>query len=556
LKRLKGVKEESIHKIYGNIKPLKASEIKSIERLYRRRIPPDMVVSHELCVELSRISYSTGMQIGLLISRLGMVEYVIVGTATGISIPKLSRRRIHPGRLQGLRLIHTHLAGDGLSSEDLTDLAKLRLDIIYAITVDEDGEPGLAFGAHLVPAQDSSALWNILKPVPTHRIDIRFDSFIAELESEITKKQTLLHAGGGEDRGILVAVIPSLSENAQIEIDELKSLAASAGITVMDTVVQKRPKPDPKYVAGKGKILDICVKALSVDANLLIFDHELSPSQARSISDIVDMRVIDRTQLILDIFARRARTKEGKIQVELAQLRYNMPRLVGKDPSLSRLAGGIGTRGPGESKLEVDRRRAKDRIARLEREAANISKKRKLTRLRRRRNAVPVISIIGYTNTGKSTLLNTLTRSKVLVADMPFATLDPSSKRLRFPRDIEVIITDTVGFIRDLPDDLRAAFVATLEELEDAHLLLEVIDLTDPNLKYRMQAVDDIIKHLNLQDIPRLKVFNKADECERELAKQMALRYDGVAISALDRSTLNPLIEKMQAFFLEKQRTY
>ena len=515
-----------------------------------------MVVSQELCVELSRISHGTGLQLGLLISRLGLVEYVIAGTATGISIPKLSRRRIHPGRLQGLRLIHTHLAGEGLTSEDLTDLAKLRLDIIYAITVDEDGDPSLAFGAHLIPAKDSSDLWNILKPVPTHRIDIPFQTFIEELESEITKKQVLLQAGGGEDRAILVVVIPALSENAKIEIDEFKSLAASAGITVMDTVVQKRPKPDPKYVAGKGKILDIYVKALSVDANLLIFDHELSPSQARSISDVVDMRVIDRTQLILDIFARRARTKEGKIQVELAQLHYNMPRLVGKNPSLSRLAGGIGTRGPGETKLEVDRRRAKDRIARLEREAANISKKRKLTRLRRRRNAIPVISIIGYTNTGKSTLLNTLTKSNVLVADMPFATLDPSSKRLRFPRDIEVIITDTVGFIRDLPDDLRVAFVATLEELEDAHLLLEVIDLADPNLEYRMQAVDDIIKHLNLQDIPRLKVFNKADECDREYAHHLALRYDGVAISALDRLTLNPLIERMQAFFLEKQRSY
>ncbi len=489
----------------------------------------------------------------MLISRAGTIEYVVAGTATGIAIPKLSRRRIHPGRLQGFRLVHTHLAGEGLSPEDLTDLAKLRLDMVYAITVTEGGEPDLAWGAHLVPSEGSLKPWNILKPVPTYRLDIPFQSFISELENEITREQTVLQAGGGEDRAILVAVTPALSENAKIEIAEFKSLAASAGITVMDTVVQKRPKPDPKYVVGKGKVVDICIQALALDANLLIFDHELSPSQARSISDLVDLRVIDRTQLILDIFARRARTKEGKIQVELAQLRYNMPRLVGKNPSLSRLAGGIGTRGPGESKLEIDRRRAKDRMARLERETAGIRKKRKLTRIMRSRHHVPVISIIGYTNTGKSTLLNTLTKSRVLTADMPFATLDPSSKRLRFPRDIEVIVTDTVGFIRDLPGDLRAAFMATLEELEDAQLLLEVIDMADPHLEYRMQAVDEIINQLNLQDTPRLKVFNKADRCEEEFGRSLALRYGGVAVSALDRSTLTPLIERMQAFFEDKQ---
>jgi GTP-binding protein HflX len=507
-------------------------------------------------MEISRISHSTGIQIGLLISRLGTIEYVIAGTSTGISIPKLSRRRIHPGRLQGLRLVHTHLSEEGLSFEDLTDLAKLRLDMIYAITVSDDGDPCLAYGAHLVPANDSSRLWNILAPVQTHRLNVSFNTFISELEVDITKKQTALSAEGTQDRAILVVVTPSLSDKAKMEVAEFQSLATSAGIAIMDTIIQKRPKPDPKYVVGKGKISDIYLNALALDANLLIFDHELSPSQARTISNLVDVRVIDRTQLILDIFAHRARTKEGKIQVELAQLRYNMPRLVGKNPSLSRLAGGIGTRGPGETKLEIDRRRAKDRIARLERETAGISRKRRLTRLRRNRNAVPVISIIGYTNTGKSTLLNTLTKSKVLAADMPFATLDPSSKRLRFPRDIEVIITDTVGFIRDLPDDLRVAFVATLEELQDAHLLLEVLDLTDPYLDYRIQAVDDIIKLLNLQGTPRLKVFNKADKCDKEFADSLATRYGGVKISALDRSTLNPLIEKMQAFFLEKHKAY
>ena len=215
--------------------------MRAIERLYRRRVSPDSVLSSELCTELSRLSFSTGIQIGLLISRLGTVEYVIAGTATGISIPKLERRRIHPGRLQGLRLIHTHLAGEGLSSEDLTDLAKLRLDMIHAITVREDGEPDRAHGAHLVPSESASGLWKILAPVPAYRIDIPFLTFIQELESEIAKRHASLDAARGDDRAILVAVIPSMSENAMIGIEEFKDLAASAGITVMDTVIQKRP---------------------------------------------------------------------------------------------------------------------------------------------------------------------------------------------------------------------------------------------------------------------------------------------------------------------------
>ncbi len=508
------------------------------------------MVSQDLSVEISRLSRQIGIQIGLLISRKGTVEYVIAGTAGGISIPEPHRRRTHPGRLAGLRLIHTHLSGEELSSEDLTDLAKLRLDMVYALEVRENGDPGLAYGACLVPADDGAVVWQTLDPVPTHRIDIPFETFIADLEDRITRTQAAFSAGANEDRAILVAVVPSLSEDARIALLEFQSLAKSAGITVMDTVVQRRPKPDPRYVAGKGKVVDIYTRALALDANLIIFDHELSPSQARSIADLVNVRVLDRTQLILDIFARRAKTREGKIQVELAQLRYNMPRLVGKNPSLSRLAGGIGTRGPGESKLEIDRRRAKDRMTRLEKDAAAISKKRRLTRQRRGRGNVPVISIIGYTNTGKSTLLNTLTKSSVLTADMPFATLDPSSKRLRFPREVEAVVTDTVGFIRDLPADLRVAFMATLEELEDANLLLEVIDVADPDMEYRMKAVDEILKGLALESKPRLKVFNKADRCPRDFAQDVARRYGGVAVSALDRSTLAPLIERMESFLL------
>lgn len=533
------------------MKTLKASDTKAIERLYRRRVPFNAVLTHDLCTELARISHDSGIQIGLLINRLGGVEYVIAGTASGISIPGLNRMRTHPGRLQGLRLVHTHFRDGRLSFEDLTDLAKLRLDMVYAIEVRDDGSPGLAYGAHLLPAEESGTLWKVLDPVPTYGIDIPFDAFIDALEGEITKKQTILLPGSHEDRAILVVVSSASGDMHKDLVAEFQALAGAAKITVVDTVVQRRPRPDPRYVVGRGKVADIYIRALARDANLLVFDQELTPSQARSIAEIADMRVIDRTQLILDIFARRARTREGKIQVELAQLRYNMSRLVGRNPSLSRLAGGIGTRGPGETKLEVDRRRAKERMERLERENRQISRKRKITRTRRSRQGLPVISIIGYTNTGKSTLLNTLTRSSVFTADMPFATLDPSSKRLRFPRDIEVIVTDTVGFIRDLPRDLKAAFMATLEELEDAHLLLEVIDLTDPHIDYRIQAVDEILKGLGLQDKPRLRVFNKADRVDDGTAHAWAARYDGVIVSALDRTTLGALIERMQGYFLD-----
>lgn len=503
-------------------------------------------MTHELCVELANLSHATGGQIGVLIDRSGGILYVIAGDGSGLDIPKLDRRRSHSGRLQGLRLIHTHFGDTGLSSEDLTDLARLRLDMIYAVTVDESGRPGLAYGAHLFPDGPSSLTWKLLDPVPTYRIVLPFDAFIGELEDAIGRMHPARKVIGG-DRAILVAVG---SATAAVNLEELTDLASSAGITVLETVIQRRPKPDPRYVVGQGKLREIYIKALAMDANLIVFDHELSPSQARSISDLVDMRVVDRTQVILDIFAKRARTMEGKIQVELAQLKYNMPRLVGKNPALSRLTGGIGTKGPGETKLEIDRRRAKERMARLELETERIRAKRELTRRRRRARQVPVISIIGYTNTGKSTLLNALTHSAVLAADMPFATLDPSSKRLRFPRDIEVVITDTVGFIRDLPDDLKAAFKATLEELFDADLLLEVIDVSDPHIEYRMQAVEDILTSLELEDKPRLKVFNKADRCDPALAAEFVRRYNGVLISALDRATLTPLIERMERFFL------
>ncbi|MEA2101238.1 MAG: GTPase HflX [Thermodesulfobacteriota bacterium] len=504
-----------------------------------------MVFTHELCSEMAMLSRRCGIQIGVLVNRSGGIDYVIAGSSTGVCLPEMSRRRTHPGRLVGLRLIHTHLKGECLSSEDLTDLEKLRLDMIYAIMVNPDGSPGRAYGAHLLP----QGRWKTFDGVRTFSCDIVFDTFIRELEGRIATDHRALDVESSRDRAILVSVVRVRGEDAEMNLDEFRELARSADIDILDVVVQRRPRPDPRFVAGKGKISSIAMMALEMDANLLVFNQELSVSQSRSISGIVDMRVIDRTQLIMDIFARRARTKEGKIQVELAQLRYNMSRLVGSNPSLSRLAGGIGTRGPGEAKLEIDRRRAQERIARLEKEIKQVRKKRGLTRHKRGINNVPVISVVGYTNSGKSSLLNALTKSHVTTADMPFATLDPSSKRMRFPRDVNVVITDTVGFIRELPADLKSAFMATLEELDDADLLLEVIDLSDAYMEQRIKAVEDILVTLGLQAKPRIRVFNKMDQCDPEIADAMAMRYKGVNICALDPSTLSPLIDMMQGFF-------
>ena len=299
-------------------------------------------------------------------------------------------------------------------------------------------------------------------------------------------------------------------------------------------------------MVGKGKLSDIGLRATQIGANLLIFDHELTPAQVRSINDFTGLKVIDRTQVILDIFARRAHSRDGKIQVELAQLKYLLPRLTHSDRSLSRLAGGIGGVGPGEMKLEIDRRRIRERIHRLEKDLKAITKSREQRRGKRQRSDLPVISIVGYTNAGKSTLINTLTQSSVLVEDKLFATLDTKSARLRFPRDTEAIITDTVGFIRNLPEELFTAFRATLDELNQADILLHVIDVSNSQFEKQITAVDKILEKLEINDKPRIMVFNKADRLEdKALLQNLCRRFDAVAISALDKSTLVGLLQKI-----------
>lgn len=499
---------------------------------------------------MARLSFETGRQIGLLISRDGSVEMVIVGDAKALYIPELPKSREGRRRLRGLRLVHTHFNNEPLSQDDLMDLAFLRLDCIAALSVDRHGGAENLFVAHIFPGvanKEPSKGWVILPPAHYSSLDVNFIELVRSLEEELERhRKSLPFSTKAEDQAILVIVADKFSTDILETIEEMKELARASNIAVMDTVVQKVKEINPKYFIGKGKLTEVILTALRHGVDLLIFDRELNPSQVKALTDATELRVIDRTQLILDIFARRAQSREGKIQVEMAQLRYLMPRLNVKDDALSRLAGGIGTRGPGETKLEIDRRRIKKRLDHLEQELAEIRKSRSERRRRRQQRDFPVISLIGYTNAGKSTLLNALTRSDAVVMDQFFATLDPLSRRLRFPRDFEVIVTDTVGFISNLPDELLDAFAATLEELHDADILVHVVDISNPRFENHIVVVEKILKRLNLDEKPQLVVFNKIDRLPSYRAIMLAERYGAIPVSAIERSTLYPLIRALE----------
>jgi GTP-binding protein HflX len=503
-------------------------------------------VTHELARELTELSRELNRQIGLLVSRRGEVAGVIVGTHQQIVIPVLDSFRAASTRFKGLRLIHTHLNAEGLTHDDLTDLAILRLDLICAVEAAADGLPGMAHTAHLIPENPAGEFWQVLPPARPSELDLDFLAFIQALEGEFQKQQRTRRVEAA-DRALLVRVETDPDGEPEACLDELRELAHSCGVEVFDAVLQYRDRMDPRFVIGRGKLTEVVIRALQIGANLLIFDHELTAAQARSIGDFTELKVIDRTQVILDIFAQRAHSREGKIQVELAQLKYRLPRLVKMDAALSRLTGGIGARGPGEMKLEIDRRRVRERIHRLEQDLKGIGKARNQRRVRRERTGLPVVSIVGYTNAGKSTLLNALTKSRVLTEDRLFATLDPKSSRLRFPRDTEAVITDTVGFIRDLPPDLFAAFRATLDELKEADCLLHVVDVSNPRFENQIAAVEKILAELSMTGKPTLMVLNKADRvADRDRLAALSQRYGGVAVSALNPGTLPGLLEALE----------
>ncbi|MDP6945093.1 MAG: GTPase HflX, partial [Myxococcota bacterium] len=434
------------------------------------------------------------------------------------------------------------------------DLSLLQLDMVAVIQASDEGEATTLEMAHLLPPGPSGALWDIIAPAPLREVDLDFARFIADLEAQFATYRRTLAADGDITPAVAVHVASGLPGQPKPDesIAELRELARTAAIEIVEVIVQKRRKPDPRFVIGRGKLDDLLLASMQREAELIIFDCDLTPAQVRSIANVTEAKVIDRTQLILDIFAQRATTADGKLQVELAQLQYMLPRLAGKNTAMSRLAGGIGGRGPGETKLEIDRRRAQNRVAQLKKQIVLLAKQRGGRRRRRERSGIPTVAIVGYTNAGKSTLLNALTGAKVLAEDKLFATLDPTTRRLRFPDEQELVLTDTVGFIRDLPEDLVAAFKATLEELVHADVLLHVVDLAAERWEDRMEAVDRVLTDLDVHEKPRLIVFNKRDQVpDQSVIDPVCRRFDAVAISALQRDTFAPLTERLRALLPE-----
>lgn len=544
-------------KLEGKTQGLKANQLQRLEKMYQRRIPPKEIVTQEFARQLTELSHEIGRQVGVLVNRKGHVETVVVGDASQIVLPAQDRSRLGKSRFYGLRCLHTHIRGEaGLTHDDLTDLALLRLDLMAAIDVDsKTGLPGMVRAAHLLPATakpreeetGEQKAFQFLDPHLPGQLNLDFLELIESLEAEMARNRGARKASDTRDRAILVGVTTETTAEAKDSIDELRELATSGGLVVLDEIIQRRQSLDPKTLVGKGKLDEIIIRSLQLGADMIVFDRELSPAQVRAINEIADLKIVDRSQLILDIFAQRAQTAEGRIQVELAQLKYLLPRLTGSGTAMSRLMGGIGGRGPGETKLEVDRRRVRDRISHLESQLDKIRASRNQRRAQRARREMPVVSIVGYTNAGKSTLLNALTNSDVLAEQRMFATLDPTSRRLRLPQEQEIIINDTVGFIRDLPKDLLAAFKATLEEMEQSDLLIHLVDASSPQLESQITSVNRILGDLQLDAIPRLQVFNKMDLADGEELENSCEAHNAIAISAINRRSLDNLVNEISA---------
>jgi GTPase len=524
-------------KATGNLAGLKPSQLKNLSNIYRRRLVPFELISSSLAQSLVLFSEEIGREIGVFIDRKGRISEVIVGTSQTLPFPELAWKE--RGRLSGLRLVHAHPLPSRLRKDDITNLVINRLDLIAVVYRNTPNQPIKIDYANT----DTSNSAVRHPPLFLAKLDFNFLTFIKELEIEfgIVEKVRKIYKS---NQAVLVVVGKERSA-VERRIVELQELANTAGVHVDDIQYQVRPRLDNKTLVGKGKLDDILLTAKKHDADMLIFDPELTPTQARVISSQTDLKVLDRTMLILDIFAQRAITSEGKFQVELAQLKYTLPRLISKDTMMSRLTGGIGGRGPGETKLEINRRRAQSRIELLQKQIGKLSTQRALRRRRRQARRVPTISIVGYTNAGKSTLLKAITGADVLIEDKLFATLDPRTRRVRFPRNVEIIFTDTVGFIEDLPKDLKMAFKATLEELSMSDLIIHLVDISDTDHEYKEKAVEQILDEMSLGNIKRINVYNKIDQ----LPYLPPLGDNLFYISSKNKDTLRGLIEYVTNYF-------
>jgi GTP-binding protein HflX len=528
--------------LFGNTEGLKPSENKALRGLYHRRASGGRFVSPELARRMTEISRECGRQVGVLLDRLGVVDKVIVGDAHQLFLPDLGRERAGGGRFRGLRLVHTHLRGEALSKDDLTDLTLLRLDTVVVLQAGPDGLPGDVEYAHLLPP-GAGEMWRVEKRASVHGWEDDFVAFVRDLEAQFGPA---VRRVDGRAAAVLVSVTTGNPQAARRSLDELERLADTAGLRVADRVLQVRREVDGRTLVGQGKLKDILLRCMHLEADHVVFDQELSPSQLRNIAEETELKVLDRTQLILDIFAQRATTREGKLQVELAQMRYRRPRLALMPTAMSRLTGGVGGRGPGETKLEINRRRADERLHRVEQQLADIAKERTMRRDRRKRVGLPLVAIVGYTNAGKSTLLNRMTNAAVDAEDKLFATLDPTSRRLRFPEEREIVLTDTVGFIRSLPKDLVHAFRSTLDEATQADLLLLVLNAADDEVDFHRATVEKALAELGAADVPRIIVLNQVDRADAERVRELTEAWDATPVSAHTGEGLPVLMERVE----------
>jgi len=544
--------------VYGNVTGLAPRALRTLERVYRRRVPMDRIATPELVRSLAEASREVKRQVGALVHRSGQVDYVIVGDATGLMLPDIGRLRAADGRFRALRLVHTHLYNEPLTHDDLVDLTRLRLDLVCAVLLSREGEPRSLTWAYNVPTHPaqtgnlaSQRNYEVVGPVPYGTEQPHFGDLISALEAEFARQQKTRQVRAKDGSAIVVHVgdkrQSGAMRRAEASLAELESLAKTAGVQVVERVIQLRDRPDSKLLLGRGKLEQVVMRAIDLDAETLIFDCDLTPAQASGIAQSTDLKVIDRSQLILDIFAQRAESVDGKLQVELAQLKYTLPRLGTKDDALSRLTGGIGGRGPGETKLEIGRRRARERVTRLEKQLKDLRRKRGERRRRRRAADTPVIALVGYTNAGKSTLLNTLTNAGVLAEDKLFATLDTRARQLRLPSGRFAVVTDTVGFIRRMPRDLFAAFRATFEETADADVIVEVVDASDPEHPEHMEETARLLKELGLDEVPRLTVFNKIDRLPGHELEALEAAPDLIPCSALTKAHTGRLLDALEA---------
>ena len=547
-----------MREIKGNIKGIRDSVIAELQKLYDMQSP--QLVSQELAVKLADITEYINREISVYITRSGQIIEIAVGDNATVELPSFSGRR-GAGRLSGIRCIHTHPGGNPyLSGVDISALKNNKYDAMVAIGVvsPDFTKSELTFG--LITGIDSNENYTAECYGPYSIEDaenINFVNTVSTIERILDKQTGTASLQVMSERAILIGMEWGRNDSlwtVDDSLEELKQLADTAGATVIKKFIQKRPKPDPAFFIGRGKVQELALYAQRENIDLCIFDDELSPAQQRNIESVMGIRILDRTALILDIFAQRARTNEGKLQVELAQLQYTLPRIMGKGLMLSRLGGGIGTRGPGETKLEVDRRRIRDRIAFIKDQIEKVKAVRSLHRSKRKKNNVFEVSLVGYTNAGKSTLLNTLTNSDIYAKDQLFATLDPTTRQLTLPNKQEIIITDTVGFIQRLPHQLIAAFRSTLEVVTEADLLVHVIDVSHELYKEQAAAVHEVIKEIGAESKPVITVYNKIDKLppDSKLADRLALEEDTVCISAAKKLNLETLQQMIESHLKSK----